>query len=134
MPKLDFSSLAKAVASLAAALDASKTRGGDEFIRDASIQRFEYTYELCIKSLRRQLEAMSDSPADLDALSYRDMIRTGVERGLLKSEESWFGYRELRNITSHVYDPAKARRVFRALPRFLRDAKALHAHLRKVAR
>jgi hypothetical protein len=28
----------------------------------------------------------------------------GVERGLVKSEMPWFGYRELRNITSHVYD------------------------------
>ena len=130
---LDFSSLAKAVKSLSAALDASKTRPGDEFIRDASIQRFEYTYELCVKSLRRQLEAMSDSPADVDALGYRDMIRSGVERGLLDSEERWFGYRELRNITSQIYDPAKADRVFGALPRFLRDAKALHVQLRKVA-
>lgn len=130
---LDFSSLAKAVDSLSAALEASKSRPGDEFIRDASIQRFEYTYELCVKSLRRQLEAMSDSPADVDVLGYRDMIRSGVERGLLNSEEPWFGYRELRNITSHVYDPAKADRVFSGLPRFLRDAKALHAQLRKVA-
>jgi nucleotidyltransferase substrate binding protein (TIGR01987 family) len=134
MAKLDFSSLAKAIASLSAALEASKTRHGDEFVRDASIQRFEYTYELCVKSLRRQLEAMSDSPAEVDALGYRDMIRSGVERGLLKSEEPWFGYRELRNITSHIYDPAKAERVFGALSRFLRDAKALHAQLRKVAK
>jgi nucleotidyltransferase substrate binding protein (TIGR01987 family) len=134
MSKLDFSSLAKAIASLSVALDASKTRRGDEFVRDAAIQRFEYTYELCVKSLRRQLEAMSDSPADVDALGYRDMIRSGVERGLLKSDEPWFGYRELRNITSHVYDPAKAERVFGALPRFLRDAKSLHAQLRKVAK
>ena len=130
---LDFTSLTKAIASLSTALDAAKLRPGDEFVRDASIQRFEYTYELCVKFLRRQLEAMSDSPSDIDALGYRDMIRSGVERGLLKSEESWFGYRELRNITSHVYDPAKAGKVFVALPPFLRDARALHAQLRKAS-
>lgn len=130
---LDFASLTKAIASLSAALDAAKLRPGDEFVRDASIQRFEYTYELCVKFLRRQLEAMSDTPTEVDALGYRDMIRSGVERGLLKSEERWFGYRELRNITSHVYDPAKAGKVFGALPRFLRDARALHAQLRKAA-
>ena len=62
------------------------------------------------------------------------MIRAGVERGLLNSEAPWFGYRELRNITSHVYDPAKAERVFGALSGFLQDAEALHAQLRKVAR
>ena len=111
---LDFRSLHLAVAFLAEALEESKRRPGDAFVRDASIQRFEYTYELCVKSLRRQLEAMSDSPAELDALGYRDMIRTGVERGLTKTEAEWFRCRELRNITAHVYDPAKAVQVRQA--------------------
>jgi nucleotidyltransferase substrate binding protein (TIGR01987 family) len=133
MNRIDFTSLSKAIVSLAKALQAAKLRPKDEFVRDASIQRFEYTYELCVKSLRRQLTAMSDSPAEIDALGYRDMIRMGVERGLIKSEVPWFGYRELRNITSHVYDPAKAKKVFGALRRFLRDAKALHALLDKAA-
>ena len=45
----DFTSLTKAIASLSAALDAAKVRPEDEFVRDASIQRFEYTDELCVK-------------------------------------------------------------------------------------
>ena len=122
---LDFRSLQFAIASLAEALEAAEMRPDDAFVRDASIQRFEYTYELCVKSLRRQLEAMSDSPAELDALGYRDMIRVGVERGLIVAEAEWFRYRELRNITAHVYDPAKAAQVFGKLPAFLGDAKAL---------
>jgi nucleotidyltransferase substrate binding protein (TIGR01987 family) len=134
MHKIDFTSLSKAIASLEKALDAAKLRPKDEFVRDASIQRFEYTYELCVKSLRRQLTAMSDSPSEIDAQGYRDMVRIGVERGLIKSEAPWFGYRELRNITSHVYDPAKAKKVFGALRRFLRDAKELHARLDKAAK
>ena len=114
-----------ATASLAEALEAAKSRPDDAFIRDASIQRFEYTYELCVKSLRRQLEAMSDSPAELDALGYRYMIRVGVERGLINAEAEWFRYRELRNITAHAYDSAKAAQIFSMLPVFLRDAQAL---------
>jgi len=133
MDRIDFTSLSKAIASLAKALQAATLRPKDEFVRDASIQRFEYTYELCVKSLRRQLTVMSDSPSDIDALGYRDMIRMGVERGLIKSEVPWFGYRELRNITSHVYDPAKAKKVFGALRRFLREAKDLHARLGRAA-
>ena len=50
---LDFRSLQLATASLAEALEAAKLRPDDAFVRDASIQRFEYTYELCVKSLRR---------------------------------------------------------------------------------
>lgn len=122
---LDFRSLNLATASLAEALDVAKSRPDDLFVRDASIQRFECTFELCVKSLRRQLEAMSDSPAEIDALGYRDMIRAGVERGLISEQANWFRYRELRNITSHIYDPAKAVQVFSKLPLFLRDAQAL---------
>ena len=127
-------SLTKAIATLTKALQAAARAPKDEFIRDACIQRFEYTYELCVKSLRRQLTVMSDSPSEIDGLGYRDMIRMGVERGFIKSEKPWFGYRELRNITSHVYDPAKARKVFNALRRFQRDAKALHDHLLKASK
>ena len=126
---LNFRSLQLAVSLLAEALEAAKLRPEDAFVRDASIQRFEYTYELSVKSLRRQLEAMSDSPAELDALGYRDMIRVGVERGLIAAEADWFRYRELRNITAHVYDPAKAAQVFTKLPLFLGDAEALLGRL-----
>jgi len=118
---LDFRSLQMVTVSLAVALDAAKTRPDGMFVRDASFQRFEYTYELCVKSLRRQLEAMSDSPADIDAVGYR----LGVERGSITTETAWFGYRELRNMTSHVYDPAKASRDFAKLPAFLEDARSL---------
>ena len=75
---LDFRSLQMATASLAEALAVAKVRSDDMFVRDASIQRFEYTYELCVKSLRRQLEAMFDSPAEINALGHRDMSGTGL--------------------------------------------------------
>ncbi len=131
---LDFRSLNLATTSLAEALDEAKLRPDDKFVRDASIQRFEYTYELCVKSLRRQLEAMSDSPAELDTLSYRDVIRLGVERGLIAIEADWFAYRELRNTTAHVYDPAKAAQVFAKLPMFLFNARNLDDKLMAASR
>jgi nucleotidyltransferase substrate binding protein (TIGR01987 family) len=134
---LDFRSLHIATTALAEALDESKLRPADNFVRDAAIQRFEYTYELCVKSLRRQLEAMSDSPDKVDALGYRDMIRVGVERGFIGTEADWFSYREVRqhrrNTTAHVYDPAKAAQVFAQLSMFLRAAQARHSKLMEVS-
>lgn len=41
--RLNLSPLVKAIQSLQSALAQAK----DEFVRDAVIQRFEYTYELC---------------------------------------------------------------------------------------
>lgn len=53
------------------------------------------------------------------------MIRLGFAWGLITVGSKWFRYRELRNITTHVYDPAKAAKVFGKLTPFLRDADAL---------
>ena len=104
-------------------------RPQDLLARDGCIQRFEYSYELCVKSLRRQLEELADSPADIDALGYKDMLRVAVERGLIQDALPWFGFRELRNITSHAYDPDKAAQVFDGIPVFLEHAQRLLARL-----
>ncbi|MEO9607869.1 MULTISPECIES: nucleotidyltransferase substrate binding protein [Alphaproteobacteria] len=55
--KLELSSFEKALASLDEAL-AEFDRTQSQLVKDACIQRFEYTYELAHKLLKRQLEAM----------------------------------------------------------------------------
>jgi Nucleotidyltransferase substrate binding protein like len=57
---LDFSALTKAVQSLSQALQAAAGRPDDLLVRDGCIQRFEYTYELSVKYMRRQLEALAE--------------------------------------------------------------------------
>lgn len=130
---LDFTPLSKAVATLASALHETAARKDDLLARDGCIQRFEYTYELCVKSLRRQLEEMADSPGEIDALGYKDMLRVAVERGLIADAVAWFGFRELRNTTSHAYDPDKAAQVFSGIPGFLAHAQLLLNHLNLMA-
>lgn len=128
--KLDFSSYEKALASLQRVLGRSHTVPGDEDIRDACIQRFEYTYELAFKMLKRQLEQELPSSDELDQLPYKEMIRVGAERGLIVVPERWFDYRAKRNITSHTYDEEKAREVFAILSDFAADAADLLARLK----
>lgn len=130
---LDFSHLSKAVLSLAQALEATALRPEDLLARDGCIQRFEYTYELCVKSMRRQLETMADSPASVDELGFKDMVRTAAERGLIADPKAWFNYRELRNTTAHAYDPDTAHAVYAALPSFLAHAQQLAHHLANLA-
>jgi nucleotidyltransferase substrate binding protein (TIGR01987 family) len=126
---LDFTPLSKAISTLASAMLEAGQRPQDLLARDGCIQRFEYSYELCVKSLRRQLEELADSPADIDALGYKDMLRMAVERGLIEDALPWFGFRELRNITSHAYDPDKAAQVFDGILVFLDHAQRLLARL-----
>jgi nucleotidyltransferase substrate binding protein (TIGR01987 family) len=105
------------------------TQPDDLLLRDGCIQRFEYTYELSVKYMRRQLEALADSPSSIDELGFKDMVRAAAERGLIEDPTAWFGYRELRNATARTYDPDKAQLVFTALPAFLADAQGLSQKL-----
>jgi len=93
------------------------------------IQNFEFVYELCIKMLRRRLELDSDSPAEIDQLSFRDTLRLAGEKGLIEQVEKWFEYRSLRNITSHTYDQGKARQACIEAAPFLNDAQSLQRAL-----
>jgi len=128
---LDFSPLVKAINSLKRALDRAVAAPDDEEMRDACTLRFEYTFELSWKMLKRQLEQELPSPAEVDGYSYRQLIRVGAERGLVQNVEAWFDYRELRNITSHTYDEEKAAKVFEGLPAFAGHAEELLAHLQE---
>ena len=123
--KLDFSPLQKALNSLNRAIVRSQKAPDDEELRDAVIQRFEYTYELAWKMLKRQLEQEFPTPSDVDRLSFRDLLREGAERGMIADVEKWMDYREQRNITSHTYDEDKAKSVYESALSFYDDAKAV---------
>jgi len=131
---IDFSPLEKAISSLNRALARAIEARGDEELRDACIQRFEYTFELCWKMLKRQLEQELPNPSEVDGFSYRHLFRIGAERGLVQDVEAWFDYRERRNITSHTYDEVKAAKVFEALPAFAGHAAELLACLKESSR
>ena len=126
---LDLSSLRKALASLERAVVRATDAPDDAELRDSVIQRFEYTYELCWKMLKRQIELDAPTPAAIDALSFRELVREGAERGLVADPEAWFDYRDQRNATAHTYDEAKAAEVYRAALAFTQSARELLAQL-----
>ncbi len=123
--QLDLTALEKSVHSLAQALNDYQLRA-DIYIRDACIQRFEYTYETTWKMLKRHLEISSANPADIDEMSFQNLIRLGCEKSLLLSDWSkWKIYRQARGTTSHAYDEIKAQEVFKQIPGFLAEAQYL---------
>ncbi len=118
-PILDLTSLVKAHASLVSALSTVSTDDVQAILkRDAVIQRFEYTYELSYKMLKRFLEATSANPSLIDQMDFRDLIRLGGESGMIAQVEDWFVFRDKRNITSHAYDEKKAEEVYAVIPSF----------------
>ncbi|MGH8676943.1 MAG: nucleotidyltransferase substrate binding protein, partial [Burkholderiales bacterium] len=117
---IDFSALERATARLEEGLARHLGDPVDEQLRDGLIQRFEFTYDLAPKTLRRALEESADSPDEIDMMSFPTLIRTGWEKGLLKGGwPDWHGFRETRNTTSHIYDEAKAIAAVSKIPAFL---------------
>lgn len=130
LPPLDISSLEMAIASLNEALAEHIKYPENLFVRDATIQRFEYTYELCCKMLKRYLEMSEPNAEDVEQMAFPNLIRTGSERGLLLNGwDVWNVYRDARNIISHTYNEAKAIQVCTVIPQFLNDAQHLLAKL-----
>ena len=129
-PSLDLTSFCHALASLQRAVN--RWQGAavqDEELRDACIQRFEYTFELSWKMLKRRLELDLPDSQSVDAMSFRELMRSGGERGLLQDVDAWMVFRDKRNITSHTYNALKAADVAAVIPTFVQHAVALLAQL-----
>ena len=127
---LNLSPLKKAITSLSRGLNRALQNRDDLEVRDGCIQRFEYTYELAQKTIRRYL-AITEA-ASIQELSFPSLIRLAYERGLLHEEWSiWKAFRDARNTTSHTYDENKAHEVFEHIPTFLVEAKFLYNEIEK---
>jgi nucleotidyltransferase substrate binding protein (TIGR01987 family) len=129
--RIDFTSFESALGSLKKAVDRATGAPDDEEVRDAVIQRFEYTFELAWKMIKRQLEVESAIPSEIDTLSFRSLMREAAEKGMIQSFEPWMVYREQRNITSHTYSQEKAESVFETAKKFLPVAQKLLSNLRE---
>ena len=66
-------------------LDLALTQPINEFVRDSSIQRFEFTFELFWKSLKAYAEE-----SGLEAFSPRDSIRIAFQLGVIQESPEWF--------------------------------------------
>ena len=138
---LDFSSLHNAINQLEKSLEyassplAQSDPGLFEQLRNSVIQCFEFTYELSHKMLKRYLEETAANPEEIDVSSFQNLIRTGSEKGLLRSDWlNWKEYRQARTNSSHTYDEDKAEAVYAIAPDFLQEARYLYQQLMERSR
>jgi nucleotidyltransferase substrate binding protein (TIGR01987 family) len=132
---LDISALVNAVARLREGLDRHRLTPQDEQLRDGLIQRFEYTYELSHRMLRRYLRTTAPSPGEYDQMPFQDLIRTGDDQGLLRGDwPRWRRFRDMRARTSHTYSAAVAEQVVAGIPEFLEEATHLMHQLQRRLR
>lgn len=100
----------------------------DEVVRDAAIKRFEFTYEMAWKMMRRHLQWAGNT--GLDQMTRRELFRQAARASLIDDPAAWFAYHEARNLTSHTYDDANARKVIALLKPFVKDAAVLLRNLK----
>lgn len=135
--RLDYSSLANAVAQLQKSFDylhsdlAQKDPDLREQFRAATIQAFEFSYELAVKMIRRQLALIVANPDELREIDFADLMRDATDAGIVRDALSYIRYRELRNRTSHTYNAARAEETVGSMDEFLCDMRLLLKGLRE---
>jgi nucleotidyltransferase substrate binding protein (TIGR01987 family) len=129
---LDITPLVNAIDRLREGLARHRSEPADDQLRDGLIQRFEFTYELCHRMLRRFIRQAAASPEAVDRMAFADLIRTANQQGLLLGDwPAWHRYRDARARTSHAYHARIAQEVAEAIPGFLTEAEYLRDELRK---
>ncbi|MBU4485086.1 nucleotidyltransferase substrate binding protein [bacterium] len=123
---LDLTNFEKALGTLKKALEVKKL---SDLERDGAIQRFEYTFEIAWKTMRKVLLALGRSEV---SSSPKPIIRDAQEEGLIESAELWFGFLEARNLSTHIYDQAEADFVFGVLKDFPPYVEKLLQKIRKL--
>jgi len=78
-----------------------------DIVVDATIQRFEFTFELFWKTLKRFLYLEG-----IETKSPRETLKKAYQSGWLKDEEFWLKMLHDRNLTSHIYDKEQALEIY----------------------
>ena len=122
----------RAIQSLREGLERYQYDIKDIQIRDGLVQRFEFTYELSHKILKRYLVYAAASPRQFEEMAFQDLIRTANEQGLLLGDWNiWRGFRDMRVRTGHTYNEDVAIDVVKGIPRFIKEAVFLRDQLRR---
>lgn len=79
----------------------------DDKYLDATIQRFEFCFELAWKLIKAVLEYEG-----IEVNSPRGCIREGWKQGLISDAEAWLEMMEKRNLSSHTYDENVAWEIY----------------------
>lgn len=111
MSKERFAERQAGVRESAARLAEAVAQPESELIRDATIQRFEFTFEVVWKTLKLYLERQGH-----ECGGPRPTLKKAFAENLIATPEEadrWLQMLEDRNLTSHAYDEALAGQIYR---------------------
>ena len=118
----------KALGRLSEAQDFAQEHS-EEFgniVLDLQVKRFEFTYEMCWKAIKRLLTYVG-----LEATNPRACFKEAFAQGWLKDEALFLEIIEMRNTSAHTYDLDFVGELQTRLPAYLNAFKALYVELQK---
>lgn len=80
---------------------------------DRTIQRFEFCFGLCWKTLKAVLEA---SGRDITVATPKAIFKEALSAGLIQEEKLWTSMLDDRNNMAHVYDKVLAGEIAARIP------------------
>ena len=82
--------------------------------QDATIQRFEFTFELAWK-LMQSIEVENN----INVYGVKTILREAAKLGLIEDPVKWFDFLKDRNLTVHTYKEELAQKVYKSAKEFI---------------
>jgi len=101
-----------------------RTHGFGDVFLDILVKRFEFTYEMSWKVLKRYLDFVG-----IGALNPRSCFREAYQQGLLQDESVWLEMIEQRNLSAHEYNEQEIARLLEKAGRYLEAFEDLYRKL-----
>jgi len=97
-----------------------------EEIRDATIKRFEFTFELCWKSLQEFFKEKG-----IICRSPKDCFKQAFSYGLIENEDIWINIIQDRNLTTHTYQEEIAKEIYLKIKEYVCHFEKLLINMKK---
>lgn len=81
--------------------------------KDATIQRFEFTFELAWKTIQDWVVDQG-----FECKSPKGCIREAARLEILDNPKDWFKYLEARNLITHTYNEKMADKIYKSALKF----------------
>lgn len=120
--KNKLANLKKALDSLGAVC--SKPLDNEKIIIDATVQRFEFSYELFWKTLKVLLEKEG-----MEATTPKNILQEAYRFHWITDEKIWLMMLKDRNITSHVYNEKEAVAIYERIKTYYPEMKTVYEKL-----
>ena len=96
---------------------------GDVYL-DLVVKRFEFTYEMSWKTIKRYLDFIG-----IDCPNPRSCFKDALVQGLITDEAVWLDMIERRNLSSHIYDEDETKEILQKLNDYLKAFEELKGNI-----